>query len=78
VQVEGFPPVTPVADEDLERETEEKTSSVHFLRFELTDDMIRSLKHGAALSAGVDHSAYQATVERVPDAVRASLLADLD
>ena len=78
MKIEGFERVTPFADEDLERTTEEKTSSVHFLRFELTDEMIAALKEGAALSAGIDHVAYQHTVDPVPDNIRLSLLQDLD
>lgn len=78
LQVDGFGRVKPVADEDLERSTEEKTSSVHFLRFELDDDMIKALKNGASLSAGIDHDAYRYSVEPVPDNIRQSLLGDLD
>ena len=65
-----------IADEDLDRETEEKTSSVHFLRFELTEAMAGALKNGAALSMGVDHPRYAAVVETRP-AVRDSLVKDL-
>jgi hypothetical protein len=61
----------------MEREDEEKTSAVHFLRFELTPEMIRSLKHGAALVMGIDHPAYQVAGETVVDAVRSSLIKDL-
>ena len=77
LQVEGFDPVTPIADEDLERETEDKTSSVHFLRFELTPEMIKAAKQGAALSMGIDHPNYQASVSPLPDDTRNSLVADL-
>lgn len=77
VQVGELPPVSAIADEDLERSTEEKTSSVHFLRFELAPAMIDALKDGAGLRAGVDHPRYAARVEDVPDAVRESLIADL-
>ena len=76
IQVADFARVTPIANEDLDRETEEKTSSVHFLRFELTAPMIAALKRGAALTMGIDHPAYQATATP-PAAVRASLLGDL-
>jgi hypothetical protein len=78
VQVEGQPRVYAIADEDLDRENDEKTSSVHFLRFELAPEMKRALVGGAALAVGVDHPAYQQTLERLPDAVRQSLLEDLD
>lgn len=77
VKVAGMNPVFAVADEDLDRENEEKTSSVHFLRFELTPDMVRAVKHGAAVSAGVDHPAYRHAVEPLPAGVRDSLAADL-
>jgi hypothetical protein len=77
VRVEGCDRVYAIADEDLERENEEKTSSVHFLRFELTDEMARSLKHGAGLAVGVDHPAYAAEVAALPAAIRNSLAGDL-
>ena len=77
VQIETHPQVYAIADEDLERENEEKTSSVHFLRFELKPSMIASLKSGAALSIGVDHPQYTATLRAVPEATRTALLADL-
>jgi len=77
VQVHGHERVYAIADEDLERETTEKTSSVHFLRFELTAAMIASLKSGASLAAGVDHERYRHSIDPVPDSVRAALLQDL-
>jgi hypothetical protein len=77
IAAEGHPRVHAIADEDLDRETDEKTSSVHFLRFELTDGMIASLKAGAALAVGVDHPALTASIEAVGEATRASLLRDL-
>ena len=77
VQVAGGERVFAIADEDLERETDEKTSSVHFLRFELTPHMAESLKQGAALSIGVDHRAYQSMIDPVPPQVRAALVRDL-
>jgi hypothetical protein len=67
-----------VADEDLDRSTEEKTSAVHFLRFELPEDMIRVLKEGVPLAFGVDHPACTECIEAVPELVRESLIADLD
>ena len=78
VQVEGCARVNAIADEDLERENEEKTSAVHFLRFELSDEMAKSLKYGVALSIGVDHQNYQAEISAVAPGVRASLAQDLD
>jgi hypothetical protein len=77
VQVEGFEWVFAVADEDLERENDEKTSSVHFLRFELTAEMIAALEHGRALSVGVDHDRYRCALDPVPEPTRAALVADL-
>jgi hypothetical protein len=78
VRVEGCAPVYAVADEDLERENEEKTSSVHFLRFELTREMVESLKYGVGLAIGVDHPHYSARLDPVAPEVRAALLKDLD
>jgi hypothetical protein len=76
VQVEGCAKVYAIADEDLERENEEKTSSVHFLRFELTEEMARSAKHGAALSVGVSHPNYT-TERQLADDERNALVSDL-
>jgi hypothetical protein len=78
VKVAGHDPVYAIADEDLERETQEKTSSVHFLRFELKPDMVTALKSGAALAMGIDHENYRHQLEPVDDHTRAALLADLD
>jgi hypothetical protein len=78
LKVAGHEAVYPIADEDLERETPEKTSAVHFLRWEFTPAMIAALKGGASLAAGIDHPAYEATVDAVPEATRRALLADLD
>ena len=77
VQVAGHERVFAIADEDLERENDEKTSSVHFLRFELSPAMVASLKAGAALGMGVDHAALTASIPAVGDATRAALLRDL-
>lgn len=77
VRVAGFEPVFAIADEDLERENAEKTSSVHFLRFELGPARVAALKAGAALAAGVDHPNYTVTVDVVPETVRQSLCGDL-
>ena len=76
VQVQGGERVYAIADEDLERETDEKTSSVHFLRFELTREMREALRKGAAVVVGSDHPEYRATAELAPE-VRAALAADL-
>lgn len=77
VQVTGCNRVFAIADEDLERENEQKTSSVHFLRFELAAPMVSALRGGAILAMGVDHPNYSAVVPRIADAMRASLMADL-
>jgi hypothetical protein len=78
VGVSGMPKVYAIADEDLERETEEKTSAVHFLRFELTGDMIAALRAGRPLAIGIDHPSYRHALEPVPQASTASLLGDFD
>jgi len=77
VKVDDCEVVWAIADEDLERETAEKTSSVHFLRFELTPAMIETFKSGAPVSAGVDHPHYRYRVD-LPENVRRSLAGDLD
>jgi len=77
VKVEGCTPVYAIADEDMDRENGQKTSSVHFLRFELDADMKKKLHAGAGVAMGVDHPAYAATIADLSDAMRASLLADL-
>jgi hypothetical protein len=77
VRADGFDPVFAIADEDLERENAEKTSAVHFLRFELSAGMVAAAKSGAAISAGVDHPAYMSSTGALPEAVRASLASDL-
>lgn len=77
IRVEGLPRVYAIADEDLERENDEKTSAVHFLRFELTKEMADALKYGVGLAMGVDHSAYAAALDPVPAAIRTALVKDL-
>ena len=77
VRVEGFEPVFAIADEDLERDTEEKTSSVHFLRFELSPEMVTAVKGGAAIGAGIAHEGYTTQLDPLPAGVRDSLAADL-
>ena len=76
LQVAGHGRVWAIADEDLDRENDEKTSAVHFLRFELDEAMAQALKKGAGLTIGVDHPRYSATLE-APSAVRDSLVQDL-
>jgi len=77
VAVTGCAKVWAIADEDLPRENEMKTSAVHFLRFELEPDMVAALKGGAALAIGVEHPAYRAEVSPVEAATRVALIADL-
>lgn len=78
VRVAGSSPVYAVADEDLERETADKTSAVHFLRFALNPPMIAAAKEGAAIAMGIDHPAYGATLAPLPEPIRVALVADLD
>lgn len=76
MQVEGFPKVTPISNEDLDRETDDKTSAVHFMRFELSAEMVAAVKQGAVVRAGIDHPDYHAEVQ-LPQPVRDSLADDL-
>jgi hypothetical protein len=78
VQVQGFARVYAIADEDLDRETDEKTSAVHFLRFELDQAMAGALKNGAPLGIGVDHPEYTAEIPAVGEATRKALAEDLE
>jgi len=77
VQVDGEAPVYAIADEDLERENAEKTSAVHFVRFELSPQMKTRLREGAALTIGCDHPNYRVPTQTIDGEVRASLLKDL-
>ena len=77
VRVGDLPAVYAIADEDLDRETEQKTSSVHFVRFELTPPMVAAFKAGRDVAIGVDHPHYRAEIAALPEPVRAALLADL-
>jgi len=77
MQIEGCERVWAIADEDLERENDQKTSAVHFLRFELSNEMATALKRGGTLSAGIDHPAYMQSIALSPD-VRRALIRDLD
>ncbi len=78
VHVVDFDRVYAIADEDMERANDEKTSAVHFLRFELPAQQIAALKSGASFVAGIDHENYQVEVRNVADNIRESLLNDLD
>lgn len=77
VQVEGHAKVWAIADEDMDRATPDKTSSVHFLRFELSPAMVAAVKAGAALSMGIEHPAYTHALSPLPAETRAALAADL-
>jgi hypothetical protein len=78
IQIEGFDPVYPIANEDLPRSTDEKTSSVHFLRFEFTDEMIAAAKQGASWAVRSEHQNYQHSSDSIPDEIRNSLVRDFD
>lgn len=76
IQVQDFDRVYAIADEDLDRSDDEKTSAVHFLRFEFPPEQVAALKSGASFAAGIDHENYQVEIVPVPDATRASLVED--
>ena len=78
VKVNGFDKVYAIANEDLERSTDEKTSSVHFLRFELTPEMIEAVKRGEPIYAGIDHPGYQVETGPFPEDTARALAEDLD
>jgi hypothetical protein len=77
ISVNDHDRVFAISDEDLERESEEKTSAVHFMRFELSPEMITDLKNGADIAAGIDHVAYQCELSPIAKNVAASLVQDL-
>ncbi len=77
LKVEGFEPVYAIADEDLDRENDVKTSSVHFMRFQLDNGMIAAVQSGAGITAGIDHEAYSIEGIELAPAVRDSLAGDL-
>jgi len=77
IEVAGHARVYAIADEDMDRSNDEKTSAVHFLRFELTPPMIAAMRADSDLAIGVAHPAYAAQIDRVPLAVRSSLAGDL-
>lgn len=78
VRVSGHDKVFAISDEDMKRESEEKTSAVHFMRFELSPKMITSLKNGAEVAAGIDHENYICELDPLPENISASLIADLE
>ena len=77
MQIGDMDRIRPIADEDLERSDDEKTSAVHFLRFELSAEQIKALKEGAELAAGIDHDSYQVEIRPVAANIRESLIGDL-
>ena len=77
VRVDGNEQVFAIADEDMDRDTAEKTSSVHFLRFELTEKMLADIRQGAVLGVGIAHRNYSHEIEPVADSIRGALIADL-
>lgn len=78
LKIEGFSEIYPASDEDLERSDDNKTSAVHFLRFQLDHEMIDALKGGCQLSAGINHPEYKYTVNPIPQNISESLISDLD
>ena len=78
MQVGELDKIRPIADEDLERSDDDKTSAVHFLRFELAHAQVAALRDGAELAAGIDHENYRVEIRPVDGKIRQSLLADLD
>ncbi len=78
IQIDGFDPVYPIANEDLPRSTEEKTSSVHFLRFEFSPEMIAAAKSGAGWVIRCEHLNYQHSTDKLPEEITHSLLRDFD
>jgi hypothetical protein len=78
IQIQGFAPVRPIADEDLERSTEDKTSAVHFLRFEFSPEMINAAISGAAWRVFSDHPHYQHQLDPLPANITRALNRDFD
>lgn len=76
IQIQGFDRVYAIADEDLERANSEKTSSVHFSRFEFAADMIAAIKNGAAIAMGSDHPNYNYRVDEIDPETQGSLMGD--
>ena len=78
VKVDGFDAIYAIADEDLDRSDDKKTSAVHFMRFELPSDQVDALRGGAEFAAGIDHENYMVEISPVAENIRRSLLGDLD
>jgi hypothetical protein len=77
VRIDGFGKLHAVADEDLERARPDKTSSVHFLRFELTGEMTKAIKRGADFGMGIDHPEYDVSIAEIDPVTREALAVDL-
>ncbi len=77
IKVADCDPVYPISNEDLERESEEKTAAVHFMRFELSDEMISKAKSGQPIAMGIDHPEYTVSVDAIADNIRQSLVGEL-
>jgi len=78
IQIGDLDPVAPICNEDLERSTDDKTSAVHFMRFEFTDEMLAAARNGARWVVFCEHPAYQHRVDPLPDNIAASLTRDFD
>ena len=78
MKVEGHDPIWAIADEDMDRDTAQKTSSVHFLRFELDPKMRAAVCAGSPVSVGIEHKHYNESVSPLPSGTRESLANDLD
>ncbi len=78
MRVDGFDPTWAIADEDIERESAEKTSSVHFLRFEFTPESIEAARQGAQIGVGIEHDQYRVRIDALPRAVHQALIKDFD
>ena len=78
IQIDDFDPVYPIANEDLPRTTEDKTSAIHFLRFEFSEEMIAAAKAGANWAVRSEHLNYQHSIDSVPESIARSLVRDFD
>ena len=76
IQVQGQDRVYAIADEDMDRSTATKTSSVHFMRFEFTASMIKAIKAGAPIAIGVDHPKYNFRVDEIDPETQGALTQD--
>jgi len=77
IQVDGFDKVYAIANEDMERSTDEKASAVHFMRFELTEDMCKAVKENKNISMGIDYTGFEHLVNPIAESSRVSLMNDI-